>query len=75
MGAEFAKGKGLESFTTEFEKGALIAKNPAAFESLKYLDEDDKVSSISFEFDGACCPEKINNKINIARSRDDFFLN
>lgn len=43
MGSDFAK---LHGFNEEiFEKAALISKNPAAFESLKQLNEEDKVCS------------------------------
>lgn len=47
MGAAYAKDNGLESFVSEFEKGALVAQNPEAFESLDHLDESDKVSAAS----------------------------
>ncbi|KAK4703578.1 hypothetical protein P7C70_g2639, partial [Phenoliferia sp. Uapishka_3] len=42
MGRAFAKEKGLEEYTEEFEKGALIAQDPLAFESLEILNEEDK---------------------------------
>lgn len=45
MGAAFAKEKGLEEFTSEFEKGALISQAPEAFERLAQLSEEDKVST------------------------------
>lgn len=47
MGAAYAKDHGLEAFVSVFEKGALIAQNPDAFESLDQLDDTDKVSPAS----------------------------
>ncbi|ETW80957.1 major facilitator superfamily [Heterobasidion irregulare TC 32-1] len=41
--AEFARTHGLEHLTEEFKKGALIAQDPAAFESLPLLTEEDRV--------------------------------
>lgn len=38
----FAKEHGLEHLTEEFQKGALIAQDPPAFESLSQLTEADK---------------------------------
>lgn len=46
MGEAFAKAKGLEEYTSEFRKGALVAQDPAAFEALTELDEEDKVRSL-----------------------------
>lgn len=43
MATDFADSKGLSEFTTEFTKGALVAQDPSSFESLKQLDEQDKV--------------------------------
>ncbi|KAI0778880.1 hypothetical protein BD413DRAFT_464840 [Trametes elegans] len=40
--ADFAKLHGLDRFEQEFRKGALVAQDPAAFETLADLDEDDK---------------------------------
>ena len=41
--AEFARTHGLEHLTEEFKKGALIAQDPSAFESLPLLTEEDRV--------------------------------
>ncbi|KAF5354424.1 hypothetical protein D9758_010723 [Tetrapyrgos nigripes] len=38
----FAETHGLEHLTLEFQKGALVAQDPTAFESLPMLDEEDK---------------------------------
>ena len=40
--ARFARTHGLEHLTSEFQKGALVAQDPGAFESLTQLSEDDK---------------------------------
>ena len=40
---EFAKSHGLGHLEDEFRKGALIAQDPLAFESLAQLSEEDKV--------------------------------
>lgn len=42
MGRAFAREKGLEEYEEEFAKGAQIAQNPLAFESLPLLDEEDR---------------------------------
>ncbi|KAM0751462.1 hexose transport-related protein, partial [Meredithblackwellia eburnea MCA 4105] len=42
MGRAFANEKDLGEFAEEFEKGALIAQDPLAFESLPLLTEEDK---------------------------------
>lgn len=44
MGAEFAKQHGLDEFSEDFSKGALVAQNPEAFESLPLLDEEDRTA-------------------------------
>jgi hypothetical protein len=41
-GKKFALEHGLEDLVVEFQKGALIAQDPTAFESLPLLDDDDK---------------------------------
>jgi len=41
-GAAFARDYGLAHLTEEFKKGALIAQNPDAFETLPLLTEEDK---------------------------------
>lgn len=41
--ANFAKSHGLGHFEDDFKKGALIAQDPAVFESLPQLSEEDKV--------------------------------
>ncbi|KAF5370870.1 hypothetical protein D9758_002077 [Tetrapyrgos nigripes] len=41
-GKQFAESHGLSDLTLEFQKGALVAQDPLAFESLPLLDEDDK---------------------------------
>ncbi|KAK7455856.1 hypothetical protein VKT23_010893 [Stygiomarasmius scandens] len=38
----FAETHGMGELTVEFQKGALVAQDPSAFESLPLLDEDDK---------------------------------
>jgi len=38
----FAETHGMSELTLEFQKGALIAQDPTAFESLPLLDEDDR---------------------------------
>ncbi|KAJ6471627.1 hypothetical protein C8R47DRAFT_745810 [Mycena vitilis] len=38
----FAEEKGLKHLSTELRKGALVARDPLAFESIDILDEDDK---------------------------------
>ena len=40
--AAFAKSHGLGHLTAEFQKGALVAQDPAAFESLPLLDDEDR---------------------------------
>lgn len=40
--ATFARTHGLEHLTSEFQKGALVAQDPAAFETLHQLSDDDK---------------------------------
>ena len=40
--ARFARAHGLEHITAELQKGALVAQDPAAFESLDELTEEDK---------------------------------
>ncbi|KAI0768833.1 hypothetical protein BD413DRAFT_96037 [Trametes elegans] len=40
--AAFAKKHGLDHLEQEFRKGALVAQDPTAFESLTQLDEEDK---------------------------------
>lgn len=40
--ARFARAHGMEHLTEDFQKGALVAQDPAAFESLTQLNEDDK---------------------------------
>ncbi len=44
MGTDFAKSKGLEEYTSELVKGALVAQDPSSFERLAELDESDKVA-------------------------------
>jgi len=39
---QFAEENGLKHLTTELHKGALVAQDPQAFESIALLDEDDK---------------------------------
>jgi len=41
--AAFAKERNLSHLVDEFQKGALIAQDPTAFESLDILSEDDKI--------------------------------
>lgn len=41
--AQFAEDHGLGHLKGEFEKGALVAQDPTAFESLTQLSEEDKV--------------------------------
>ena len=40
--AKFANAHGLQHLTAEIQKGALVAQDPAAFETLTQLDEADK---------------------------------
>ena len=40
--AHFAREHGLEHITEELQKGALVAQDPSAFESLTQLSEEDK---------------------------------
>ena len=40
--SEFAKSHGLGHLEQEFRKGALVAQDPTAFESLSQLTEEDK---------------------------------
>lgn len=42
MGRAFAREKGLSEFEEEFAKGAQIAQNPLAYESLPLLNEEDR---------------------------------
>ncbi|GAA6032039.1 hypothetical protein JCM8097_003399 [Rhodosporidiobolus ruineniae] len=44
MGRAFAREKGLEEYELEFAKGAQIAQDPLAFETLPLLSEEDKVA-------------------------------
>ena len=39
----FAKTHGLEEYTDEFKKGALVAQDPLGFESIDMLTEEDKM--------------------------------
>ncbi|KAJ6565818.1 hypothetical protein DFH09DRAFT_1363614 [Mycena vulgaris] len=39
---QFAEEKGLKHLSAELRKGALVAQDPLAFESIDILDEDDK---------------------------------
>ncbi|KAJ7463227.1 hypothetical protein FB451DRAFT_463887 [Mycena latifolia] len=39
---QFAEEKGLKHISAELRKGALVAQDPTAFESIDILDEDDK---------------------------------
>ncbi|KAJ7769957.1 hypothetical protein B0H16DRAFT_1516921 [Mycena metata] len=39
---QFAEEKGLKHLSAELQKGALVAQDPAAFESIDLLTEDDK---------------------------------
>ncbi|KAF7362784.1 MFS domain-containing protein [Mycena venus] len=39
---QFAEEKGLKHLSAELRKGALVAQDPQAFESIDILDEDDK---------------------------------
>ena len=41
--AQFAEDHGLGHLKEEFQKGALVAQDPTAFESLTQLSEEDKV--------------------------------
>lgn len=41
--ARFAREHGLGHLEREFQKGALVAQDPEAFESLTQLDEEDKI--------------------------------
>jgi hypothetical protein len=43
-GEAFAKNFGMEDLTDEFRKGAVVAQDPLAFESLGMLSEDDKIN-------------------------------
>ena len=40
--AQFAEDHGLGHLKEEFQKGALVAQDPAAFESLPLLDDEDR---------------------------------
>ena len=42
MGRAFAQEKGLGQYETEFAKGAQVAQDPLAFESLDMLNDEDK---------------------------------
>jgi hypothetical protein len=42
MGRAFAREKGLSEFEEEFAKGAQIAQNPLAYESLPLLNAEDR---------------------------------
>jgi len=42
MGRAFAQEKGLGQYETEFAKGAQVAQDPLAFESLTMLSDEDK---------------------------------
>lgn len=42
--AEFAREKGLEQYTEQLQKGALVAQDPLAFDDLPDLDEKDKAA-------------------------------
>ncbi|GAA5845328.1 hypothetical protein JCM9279_004843 [Rhodotorula babjevae] len=42
MGRAFAREKGLQDYEDEFAKGAQVAQDPLAFESLTMLGEDDR---------------------------------
>ena len=39
---EFANDKGLTDIIPVLKKGALVAQNPAAFEEIELLDDDDR---------------------------------
>jgi hypothetical protein len=39
---DFAREKGFEDKTVLFQKGAMLAQNPSAFETLEDLDEADR---------------------------------
>lgn len=41
-GKRFALEHGLEDFVLEFQKGALVAQDPTAYETLPVLDDDDR---------------------------------
>lgn len=43
MGAVYARDHGMEDLQEEFSKGALLAQDPGAFESMPLLTEEDKV--------------------------------
>lgn len=49
MGTAFALEHGLEEFTSEFSKGACVAQDAEAFESLEILSEEDKVRFLILE--------------------------
>lgn len=42
MGRAFAVQKGLEEHAEEFAKGAMVAQDPLAFESLPMLNDEDR---------------------------------
>ncbi|KAG0128877.1 transporter-domain-containing protein [Tuber indicum] len=42
MGASYARENGMEDLQDEFRKGALLAQNPEAFDTLPLLTDDDK---------------------------------
>jgi len=42
MGASYARENDMEDLQDEFRKGALLAQNPEAFDTLPLLTEDDK---------------------------------
>jgi hypothetical protein len=42
MGRAFAQEKGLGQYETEFAKGAQVAQDPLAFESLEMLSDEDR---------------------------------
>ena len=43
-GENFAKEYGLEEYAEEFRKGAMLAQDPLAFETLPLLTEEDRVA-------------------------------
>lgn len=43
MGAAYARDHGMEDLQEEFSKGALLAQDSAAFETMPLLTEEDKV--------------------------------
>ena len=42
MGRAFANEKGLGQYETEFAKGAQVAQDPLAFESISMLNDEDR---------------------------------